>query len=67
MSLKSVHQIIIAAGFFISLYFAGWCFLSADADGTGYKIAGVVSAFVALGFVGYEIHFLKKTRRLIIH
>jgi uncharacterized membrane protein len=68
MSLKTLHQIIIFAGMAISLIFAYWCFTSPDAVGsTGYFIAGIASVFVALGFIGYEIHFLKKTRRLIIH
>ena len=68
MSLKTLHQIIIFAGMTISLIFAYWCFTSPDAVGsTGYLIAGIASIFAAVGFVGYEIHFLKKTRRLIIH
>jgi len=68
MSLKTLHQVIIFAGFIISLIFAGWCFTSPDAAGsTGYFIAGIVAILVAIAFVGYEFHFLKKTRRLIIH
>ncbi len=68
MSIKALHQVIIFAGFTISLIFAYWCFTSPDAAGsTGYFIAGIASIFVALGFVAYEFHFLKKTRRLIIH
>jgi len=68
MSLKSLHQVIIFAGFTISLIFAWWCFTSPDAAGsTGYFIAGIVSILVAIAFVAYEFHFLKKTRRLIIH
>jgi hypothetical protein len=68
MSLKFLHQVIIFAGFTVSLVFAFWCFTSPDAAGsTDYFIAGVVSIFVALGFIGYEFYFLKKTRRLIIH
>ena len=68
MSLKFVHQVIIFAAFSISLFFAGWCFTSSDAAGDiRYLIAGIVSVFVAIGFVFYEIHFLKKTRRLILN
>jgi uncharacterized RDD family membrane protein YckC len=67
MSLKTLHQVIIFAGMTISLIFAFWCFTSPDAASIGYLIAGVFSIFAALGFVAYEIHFLKKTRRLIIH
>jgi hypothetical protein len=68
MSLKTLHQIIIFAGVSISLIFAFWCFTSSDAAGsTGYSIAGIASIFVAIALVGYEIHFLKKTKRLIIH
>ncbi len=67
MSLKFLHQVIIFAGMSISLYFAFWCFTSPDAVGTGYFIAGFVSILLAFAFVGYEVYFLKKTRRLIIH
>ncbi len=68
MSLKALHQVIIFAAISISLVFAFWCFTSTDAAGsTGYFIAGIVSILTAIAFVGYEIHFLKKTRRLIIH
>ncbi|MCE0523065.1 MAG: hypothetical protein LV480_09160 [Methylacidiphilales bacterium] len=68
MSLKFLHQVIIFAGVTISLVFAWWCFTSPDNAGdTRYIIAGIASILVALGLVGYEIHFLKKTRRLIIH
>jgi len=68
MSLKTLHQIIIFAAMSISLFFAFWCFTSEDAAGsTGYRVAGVISILTAIALVGYEIHFLKKTRRLIIH
>jgi hypothetical protein len=67
MSLKTLHQVIIFAAMSISLIFAFWCFTSPDAVGSGYPIAGVISIFIAIGLVGYEVHFLKKTKRLIIH
>jgi hypothetical protein len=68
MSLKFLHQVIIFAAMAISLIFAGWCFTSPDAAGsTGYFIAGIVSIFVAVALVGYEIYFLRKTRRLILN
>lgn len=67
MSLKFLHQVIIFAGIAISLIFAWWCFTSPEGRGdTRYFIAGIASIFAALGLVGYEIYFLKKTRRLII-
>jgi len=67
MSLKFLHQVIIFAATSISLFFGGWCFLSPDAVGsTGYLIAGIVSILVAIALVAYEVHFLKRTRRLII-
>jgi len=66
MSLKFFHQVIIFAGVGISLLFAFWCFTSPDAEGIGYTITGVVCIFLAIALVAYEIHFLKKTRRLII-
>ncbi len=68
MSLKFLHQVIIIAAMSISLVFAGWCFTSPDTGGSiGYMIAGGVAVLAAIGLVGYEIHFLKKTKRLIIH
>ncbi len=68
MSLKTLHQIIIFAGMTISLIFAYWCFTSPTAAGSnGYFIAGIGAVFAAVGFVAYEVHFLKKTKRLIIH
>ncbi len=68
MSLKFLHQVIIFAAMSISLVFAFWCFTSSDAVGDiRYLIAGIVAVLTAFGLVGYEIHFLKKTRRLIIN
>jgi len=67
MSLKFVHQIIIFAGISISLIFAWFCFTDPSTTGNViYTIAGVASIFAALGLVGYEIHFLRKTRKLIL-
>jgi len=68
MSLKFLHQVIIFAAMAISLVFSYWCFTSPDAVGnTRYLIAGIGCIFIAIALVGYEIHFLKKTRRLIIN
>jgi len=50
----------------ISIIFAVWCFFSSNAVGMVYTILGVACIFAAIGLVGYEIHFLKRTRRLII-
>ena len=67
MSLKTLHSIIIFAGMSISLIFAYWCFTSPEAQGsTGYFIAGIGGILSAIGFIAYEVHFLKRTRRLII-
>jgi hypothetical protein len=67
MSLKFVHQVIIFAGISISLIFAWFCFTDPSTTGDiRYLIAGIGSIFAALALVGYEIYFLKKTRRLII-
>jgi hypothetical protein len=67
MSLKFVHQIIIFAGISISLIFAWFCFTDPSATGDiWYLVAGIGSIFAALALVGYEVYFLKKTRRLII-
>jgi hypothetical protein len=68
MSLKFLHQVIIFAAMSISLVFAFWCITSSDAAGEiPWHIAvGIFFVFVAISLVGYEIHFLKRTRRLII-
>ena len=68
MSLKFLHQVIIFAAMSISLIFATWCFTTSDGAGDiRYTLAGVGSILAAIGLIGYEIHFLKKTRRLIIN
>ena len=67
MSLKFVHQIIIFAGISVSLIFAWFCFFDPSTAGSVvYKLGGVASIFAAIGLVGYEIHFLRKTRKLIL-
>jgi len=67
MSLKTVHQVIIFAGITISLIFAAFCFLDPSTAGDfRFIAAGVGGVLAALGLVGYEIHFLKKTRRLVL-
>jgi len=67
MSLKTVHQIIIFAGISISLVFAWFCFFDSSTSGDiRFILAGVGGIAAAIALVGYEIHFLKKTRRLIL-
>jgi hypothetical protein len=67
MSLKVVHQVIIFAGISISLIFAWFCFTDPSATGNVlFTIAGVGSIGAAIGLAGYEIHFLRKTRKLIL-
>jgi len=67
MSLKFVHQIIIFAGISISLIFAWFCFTDPSTAGDiRYVFAGIGSILAAVALVGYEIHFLKRTRKLII-
>ncbi len=67
MSLKTLHQVIIFAGVSIALVFAGFCFFDDTTAGqVWFKVAGVGSVLAAFGLVGYEILFLKKTRRLIL-
>jgi hypothetical protein len=68
MSLKFLHQVIIFAAMSISLVFAFWCFTSPDAVGNIlYEVTGGAAILVAIGLIWYEIHFLKRTRRLIIN
>jgi len=67
MSLKFVHQIIIFAGVGISLIFAWFCFTDPSTAGNAfYTIGGIGSIGAAIGLVAYEVHFLKKTRKLIL-
>jgi hypothetical protein len=67
MSLKFVHQIIIFAGISISLIFAWFCFTDPSAAGsTLFFVAGIGSVLAAIALVGYEAHFLRKTRKLIL-
>ena len=67
MSLKTVHQVIIFAGITISLVFAAFCFLdSSTAGDIRFVAAGIGGIIAAIGLVGYEIHFLRKTRRLVL-
>jgi hypothetical protein len=67
MSLKFFHQVIIFAGIGISLIFAWWCFTDPSVvHDSRYFIAGIAALFAALALVGYEIYFLRKTRRLIL-
>jgi hypothetical protein len=66
MSLKFVHQIIIFAGISVSLIFAWFSFTDPGMQGLIGDVAGGGSLLAALGLVGYEIHFLRKTRKLVI-
>ena len=67
MSLKFVHQIIIFAGISIALIFAWYCFTDPSTTGNViFTIAGVGSIGAAIALVGFEIHFLRKTRKLIL-
>lgn len=68
MSLKFLHQVIVFAAMAVALLFAGWCFFSDDTAGNpSYMIAGGACVLVAIGLVFYEIHFLKRTSKIIIH
>ncbi len=67
MSLKTLHQVIIFAGIAISLIFAGFCFVDPSTAGNHWFLAaGIGGIFAALALVGYEVHFLRKTRRLVL-
>jgi hypothetical protein len=68
MSIKFLHQVIIFAAMALALLFAGWCFFDPSVAGNlPYTLAGIVCVGVAVGLVFYEIHFLKRTRKIIIH
>lgn len=68
MSLKFLHSVIIFAAMSVSLFFAAWCFTSPDVAGDPrFMAAGGACILIAIGLVFYEIHFLKRTRKLILH
>jgi hypothetical protein len=67
MSLKTLHSVIVFAAMSIALIFAAWCFFSPDNAGSTIDLlAGIVSILVAGGLVAYEVHYLKRTKKLII-
>ena len=53
----------------IALIFAAWCFFSPDTAGSYRPTRSPASASIAVagGLVAYEVHYLKRTRKLIIH
>ena len=68
MSIKTLHQVIIFAAMAVALLFAGWCFTDPGVAGDPrFMAAGGACVLVAVGLVFYEIHFLKRTRKIIIH
>ena len=68
MSIRFVHQIIIFAAMAVALVFAAWCFFDPSVAGNlPYTLAGLLCIAIAVGLVFYEIHFLKRTRKIIIH
>jgi hypothetical protein len=67
MSIKSLHQVIIFAAMTVALLFAGWCFLGPFQGDPRFMAVGGVCVLVAIGLVFYEIHFLKRTSKIIIH
>ncbi len=68
MSIRFVHQIIIFAAMAVALVFAGWCFFDPSVAGNlPYTLAGAACVLIAIGLVFYEIHFLKRTRKIILH
>jgi len=68
MSIKFLHQVIIFAAMSVALLFAAFCFFDPDVTGNPLYIAvGVVCIGLAIALVFYEIHFLKRTRKIIIH
>jgi hypothetical protein len=67
MSLKFVHQIIIFAAIGISLVVGYWSFTDSSVAGDWrFKVLGGCAGLAVLALIAYEIHFLKKTRRLIV-
>jgi hypothetical protein len=67
MSIKFFHQVIVFAAMALALLFAAYCFFDPSAGGPLYIAAGVGCVGLAIGLVFYEIHFLKRTRKIIIH
>jgi hypothetical protein len=68
MSIRFLHQVIIFAAMSVALLFAGWCFFSPDTSGDPrFMAAGGACVLIAIGLVFYEVHFLKRTSKIIIH
>ena len=68
MSLRFLHQVIIFAAMAVSLVFAAWCFFDPSVAGSlPYTLAGAVCVGVAIGLGFYEVHFLKRTKKILIH
>jgi hypothetical protein len=57
MSLRAFHVLFISASVLLALGFAWWCL-------PAHPVAAGVALVVALALVGYEIWFLRKTRKL---
>ena len=68
MSIKFLHQVIIFAAMSVALLFAAYCFFDPGVAGNPrFIVAGVACVVLAVALVFYEIHFLKRTRKIIIH
>jgi hypothetical protein len=67
MSLKTFHLIFITAASLLAFGFGAWLLRGdgAPEDGRGGDLAsGLASVAVGVALVGYEVYFLRKTRKL---
>jgi hypothetical protein len=66
MSLKAFHLVFISAASLLAFGFGAWLLREYGApDGRGSDLAfGLASLAVGLGLIGYEVYFLRKTRKL---
>jgi hypothetical protein len=66
MSLKTFHLVFITAASLLAFGFGVWLLRAyGRPDGRGSDLwFGLVSLAVGVGLIGYELYFLKKTRKL---
>jgi len=63
MSLKDFHIVFITASVLLSLGFSYWGFVQyRELHGSLYAGGGILSLVAAIGLVGYEIRFIRKTK-----
>ena len=67
MSLKAFHIFFIFMSIVITLGFAAWGWFGASGDQrASLLIMASVSGLLGIGLIGYGVHFIRKSRDIII-